>query len=321
MLHIASLPRWRTAAMSKISAFSSSLKFACLAGLLVFPGCDDKGDDGSTGAGEADGETADPGETGSEAGEGGTEGGTEDPDSDGDGLTDSEEAELGTDPDIKDTDHDNYWDSWEILEGTDPLDLESRIYTGFWPYNPDKDALVQGTWAAASTTAGSQFPRQTFLDQHGDTVELYDFANFTVNDTGEPAYFIIDMSAQWCGPCHNMAEWISGADTPDTAGLQQIYPSVREKVWNLRIWWVTIIIENAMGEAPTLSDSQTWYGIHQDNHIPILVDETQQVRNTYNGGSYPFFFLLDPTLAVEFWKIAGPGDNTFPALWAVQQYL
>jgi hypothetical protein len=307
--------------MSKISALSCSLKFACLVGLLVFPGCDADDGGSDTGvvgdAGDGDGES---GETGSQEGET-EEGGTEELDTDQDGLTDLEEAELGTDPNLKDTDADNYWDSWEILEGTDPLDLGSRIYTGFWPYNPDKDALVQGTWADASTAQGSQFPRQTFLDQHGDSVELYDFANFTINDTGEPAYFIIDMSAQWCGPCHNMAEWISGVDNADTIGLQQIYPSVREKVHKLRIWWVTIIVENSGGTAPTLSDAQTWFNIHQDNHIPILVDDTQQVRNTYSGGSYPFFFLLDPVMAVEFWKIAGPGDNTFPALWAVQQYL
>jgi thiol-disulfide isomerase/thioredoxin len=308
--------------MSKISSLSRSLKFACLAGLLLLPGCDDP-DDGSSDGPVGDGDTSGDGDTeaDTDSQEGETEGGTEEPDTDQDGLTDAEEADLGTDPTKKDTDADNYWDSWELLEGTDPLDVGSRIYTGFWPYNPDKDALVQGTWDAASTTVGSQFPRQTFLDQHGDSVELYDFANFTINDTGEPAYFIIDMSAQWCGPCHNMAEWMSGADTPDTAGLQQIYPSVREKVHKLRIWWITIIVENQAGGPPGLNDSQSWFGIHQDPYIPILVDETQQVRNTYGGGSYPFFFLLDPLIAVEFWQIAGPGDNTFPALWMVQEYL
>jgi hypothetical protein len=304
--------------MSKLPSFSCSLKFVCLGCLLVFPGCD-SADDGSAETAVGDGDGDGDGETGSQ--DGGTDDGAAELDSDGDGLTDVEEAELGTNPNMRDTDADNYWDSWELLEGTDPLDTGSRIYTGFWPYNPDKDALTQGTWAAASPTAGTQFPRQNFLDQHGDSVDLYDFANFTINDTGEPAYFIIDMSAQWCGPCHNMAEWISGVNNTDTAGLQQIYPTVREKVHGLRIWWVTIIVEDNGGGPPSLNDSQIWFGAHQDPYIPILVDDTQQVRNTYNGGSYPFFFLLDPLLAVEFYKVAGPGDNTFPALWMVQQFL
>ena len=294
--------------------------FVCL-GALMLGACDKEGEGMSDSAmGDGDSDT---GDTNQEEGEeeSGNDEGNEALDSDEDGLTDADEIELGTDPMLKDTDADTYWDGWEVTEGTDPLDPGSRIYEAYWPYNPNKDDLVQGTWAEASNTAGSQFPRQTFLDQTGDLVDIYDLANFTASGNDEPNYFIIDMSAQWCGPCHNMAEWMSGADTAETAGLQQIYPSVRDKVHGLRIWWVTIIVENTSGGPPTLSDSETWFSIHQDPYIPILVDETQQVRNTYNGGSYPFFFLLDPGMKVEFWEVAGPGDNTFPALWMVQQYL
>ena len=301
-----------------MNASHISLIICAVAALSL--GCTEP-DDGSVDAGDTSSAS---GDGDGDPGDGDSGDGDGEPaplDSDEDGLSDAEEAELGTDPLDKDTDDDNYWDSWELIEGTDPLSLDSRIYTGFWPYNPQKDALTQGSWAAASTAVGSQFPRQTFLDQHGDSVDLYDFSNFTINSTGEPAYFIIDMSAQWCGPCHNMAEWISGEDNADTAPLQQMYPSVREKVHSLRIWWVTIIVENAGGGEPTLSDAQSWYGAHQDPYIPILVDAGQQVRGVYNAGSYPFFFLLDPLMAVEFWQVAGPGDNTFPALWMVQQFL
>lgn len=59
-------------------------------------------------------------------------------DTDNDGLTDAQEAELGTDPNNPDSDGDGYLDVHEITEGTDPLDSESRIYIGNWPYNPTK---------------------------------------------------------------------------------------------------------------------------------------------------------------------------------------
>lgn len=288
--------------------------------LLFSSGCDDgaadKGGDGSADLGTDEGEDADgTGDTG-ETGDGAAE-----LDSDQDGLTDLEEEMLGTDPNKKDTDEDNYWDSWEVWEGTDPLDIESRIYQGWWPYYPNKDELEKGSFATSTTAKGSPFPAERFLDQHGDMVTLYDFANFTSNESGEPAYLIVDMSAQWCGPCHNMAEWISGTDNADTAGLQSSYPTVRDKVYSLRIWWVTIIVEDVSGAPPTLGDSESWYATHQDNHIPVLVDSTQQVRQIYNGGQYPFFFLLDPLLAVEFWGIPEQGDNPFLALWFVEQYL
>jgi len=47
-------------------------------------------------------------------------------DSDGDGLTDREEARLGTDPFSVDTDRDGVSDLQEVLQGTDPNNLENR---------------------------------------------------------------------------------------------------------------------------------------------------------------------------------------------------
>ena len=43
------------------------------------------------------------------------------PDADGDGLTDEEESDLGTDPNNPDTDHDGVNDGQETTDGTDPL--------------------------------------------------------------------------------------------------------------------------------------------------------------------------------------------------------
>ena len=52
-------------------------------------------------------------------------------DRDEDGLTNAEETELGTDPDLEDTDGDNYNDQNETLSGTDPLDPND------WPGKPN----------------------------------------------------------------------------------------------------------------------------------------------------------------------------------------
>ncbi len=50
---------------------------------------------------------------------------TSPPDSDGDGLTDAEEAAIGTDPDEADSDGDGLGDREELLVGTDPLDADT----------------------------------------------------------------------------------------------------------------------------------------------------------------------------------------------------
>jgi hypothetical protein len=284
---------------------------------LSLAGCDTGPEDGvvaddETGDGDGDGdgteeETGDPGEN----------------DDDEDGLTNNEEAELGTDPLKKDTDGDNYWDLWELDQGTDPLDYESRIYTGFWPYNPAKDELDQGDWGNTGTQVGKSFPRQAFLDQHGDYVDLYDFTNFTINEANTPAFFIMDLSAQWCGPCHNVARWIAGDDSQDIAWIQTAYPTVRDKVHGLRIWWLTFVVEDAAGGAPTITDAQTWFATHKDNYIPVLVDETQEVKNRFLGPAFPHFFLLDPELKIEYFPPANAGtnDDPYPAVGLVDKLL
>lgn len=49
------------------------------------------------------------------------------PDSDGDGLTDQEERQLGTDPSLRDTDGDRISDIDEVEQGTDPLTAETSV--------------------------------------------------------------------------------------------------------------------------------------------------------------------------------------------------
>ncbi|MFV8750975.1 hypothetical protein ACNOYE_10560 [Nannocystaceae bacterium ST9] len=287
--------------------------------LTLVLGCDGSDDGATDEVGDTDEET-EGGDTDGDTTET-TDGGPVDTDEDG--LTDDEELELGTDPTKKDTDGDNYWDSWEVTEGTDPLDVESRIYIGYWPYNPNKDLLEQGSWANASKDVGTPFPRDEFLDHHGDMVDLYDFTNFTVNATNEPAYFIFDLSAQWCGPCHNVASWISGVDDANTSWIQGLYPTVRDKVHGLRIWWITFVVENSAGGAPTAADGTTWFSTHHDNYIPIMSDLEQEMWPNYGSNAYPHFFLLDPEMRIEYFP--GPTDGTdanpYPAVGLVDTLL
>jgi hypothetical protein len=64
----------------------------------------------------------------------------ENEDSDGDGLTNGEEAELGTDPELADTDGDGVDDKDEVDNGTDPTNDDS-----------DGDGLTDGEEAELGT--------------------------------------------------------------------------------------------------------------------------------------------------------------------------
>jgi thiol-disulfide isomerase/thioredoxin len=73
-------------------------------------------------------------------------------DSDGDGLSDSAEIELGSDPNNTDSDGDGYQDGWEVTEGTNPTDPASKIYQGGWPYNPNKALIEESAWSLCSNS-------------------------------------------------------------------------------------------------------------------------------------------------------------------------
>jgi thiol-disulfide isomerase/thioredoxin len=278
-----------------------------LCALLI--GCDaaSSDDEHASDGGESESES----ETESETSE------TISPDADGDGLDDETEAAFGTDPHDVDTDDDNYWDAWELAEGTDPLDPDSRIYTGWWPYQPDKDSLPQSTWDTASQAEGAAFPRDTYLDQHGDSVDLHDFAHFDQNALGQPAPLLIDVAAQWCGPCHSFGSWIAEGEP----GSDAHWPTVRAKLADARFWWITVIVQDMAGGAPTLADATAWDGQHHHPRVPVLVDSEQHVVEHFSGGQFPHFFLLDPAMQIEFFPHETNSSDYYPAITMIDKYL
>ncbi len=119
-------------------------------------------------------------------------------DRDGDGLTDAEEAELGTDPADPDSDDDGYDDGSEVEAGTNPLYEYSHVYTGGYNvgycetppeptgptgyiegyFEPDDAGPEWYEWPAYEL--GDVVDNFTWRDQHGEQVSLYSFCGRTV---------------------------------------------------------------------------------------------------------------------------------------------
>ena len=238
------------------------------------------------------------------------------PDSDGDGLDDDEEAMYGTDPFDKDSDDDTYWDSWEIIEGTDPLDYESRIYTGFWPYNPHKGELEQGDWADAERLAGTPMVRAALLDQYNEWVDYYDLG-------GTDLFQIVDICAIWCGPCHNVASWHVGDINASNQWIEDTYPTVRDKIHDQKVMFITVLTQDNAGGETTLADLETWATDYPDALVPTLNDPEQQIDAHYNGSAYPTFFIVSPDMKIEYFPASGDStsDDPYPALGLVENEL
>ena len=97
-------------------------------------------------------------------------------DTDGDGLSDSEEASLGTDPTNADSDGDGYSDSEEGDANTDPMDGDSHPYTGGY----DVSRCETDPQSTGSNDVGDVTDDFALVDQFGDVVNLYDFCGKTV---------------------------------------------------------------------------------------------------------------------------------------------
>ena len=166
-------------------------------------------------------------------------------DDDGDGLTNAEEAELGTDPSLSDTDGDGYSDGEEVHAGTDPLDSDSVIYVGGWPYNMDKDSLEDPGWETDSEV-GAMLPDYTAVDQHGDMVDFYDYA-------GRGVPIVLDMGTIWCEPCKSMSAYLSDGDLEHVeqwAWWKEDYEGLYELVRDGELSWVTVLFSTSESSGP-----------------------------------------------------------------------
>ncbi|MBW1878328.1 MAG: hypothetical protein JRJ84_08205 [Deltaproteobacteria bacterium] len=221
-------------------------------------------------------------------------------DTDGDGILDGEEVDIGTDPTLLDTDGDTYTDGEEVDFGTDPLDEEDRIYIGYWPYNPDKDELAD-PGLDGHPALGERIGRFVTIDQFGEEVDFYDFAN-----QGVPV--MVDISAQWCPPCKQLAKWLDG----DPMAGMSIYEPIRVAVDEGELIWITVMGENNTGAYPTLATLEWWYNQYPNPNVPILAETSEHdLVGYFNVPFWPSLYLLDGDLEL----VRGPSnDSWLPAM-------
>ncbi|MBT3217754.1 MAG: hypothetical protein HN348_01575 [Proteobacteria bacterium] len=213
-----------------------------------------------------------------------------DTDSDDDGLLDNEEAAVSCDPTMFDTDGDGYGDFDEITEGTDPTDATSVIYLGGWPYYTNKESISDPDWAGAGVVGGV-FPRLTWPDQYGETVDLYDFAY-----DGKP--IVVHIAGPWTYWCHEMTYWLEGEET--------VYDDYYPKYGALSdyhdagdFWWITVIDSSYTGGVSTSDDVDGWCQDHPADDIPVLLDEEQQLADWLPVVSWPTLVLLNEDMTIE----------------------
>ncbi len=93
-------------------------------------------------------------------------------DTDGDGLTDLEEGDLGTDLAEPDTDGDGWDDGEEVAGNTDPTGKRDHPYIGGWAMGACRHDVV-----ATGNEVGDIADDFALTDQFGEKVSLHDFCD------------------------------------------------------------------------------------------------------------------------------------------------
>ncbi|MCA9712721.1 MAG: thioredoxin family protein, partial [Myxococcales bacterium] len=221
-------------------------------------------------------------------------------DEDGDGLVYERELEVGTDPKIDDSDGDGLTDGQEVDFGTDPLDKASGRYEGGWPRQTVafKDAVVASGKTGKEIDTGKRFPRLIEKDQHGEEVDLYDLS-------GHGRKIIVDVSAEWCGPCKQISTILGDKDTTDPL-FQPIVGMIRAGL----ISWVTVLSEDVDGEAPKPRIARTWERDFPARGVMVLGDTEAQLLDyvVASTGAWPSFVILNENMkVVEYGTLSDPG--------------
>ena len=207
-------------------------------------------------------------------------------DTDGDGLSDLEERDLGTDGTQFDTDGDGYSDYDEVQAGTDPTDGGDVIYQGGWPYNADKDS-IEGLQLTERLRKDDTMGRYIGFDQFGEEIDLYDFAGH-----GRP--IMLDTSALDCGPCQGLSMWLSGAwSTTEfsewlTQGQDSTYfddwAVVPEAISNGDVYWITLMYESYQTGAPSGNSGVTsWADDYPHDMIPVVTTDQDGSDTAFEG--------------------------------------
>jgi peroxiredoxin len=188
-------------------------------------------------------------------------------DSDGDGLSDSEENAIGSDPYDPDSDNDGYDDGEEVDANTDPTDASDHPYDMGWPMDPCRNSISGYGNSVGQITTNFSAPTYT-----GETVRLHDFCDHTV---------LLVSSAMWCGPCQEEAGEIQG--------WYSAYASQGLMV-------ITLLGENEYGSTPSTSDLTNWKNSFGIGH-PVIADSGWGITSRYVTSSsiyLPTMHLIGP---------------------------
>ena len=220
-----------------------------------------------------------------------------------------------------------YTDSQEEYFDKDSENSSNIIYKGGWPYNPNKDQMIDVGFKDCNSIpygngcectedsqclqeseceilftsqnclpkAGAQLPNFIGIDQFGDSVNLYDFAN-------QDKLILIEVSTMWAKPGNAMAEWLAG--NPETIETmrwwQDNFNQVKDLIDAGDIYYIRVLHQGSIkNDIITDNDILYWQDAYSHTNIINLADPQANLKTWVRPTGYPCFMLFNPDMSLH----------------------
>ena len=216
-----------------------------------------------------------------------------------------------------DNDRDGYSDAQEIHARTDPNNHKSIIYSGLWPYNINKNKIQDPGFGECPNAVGCEctninkcpeqttcqklfigsycipslgitIPRFKGIDQFGEIVDIYDFANQGKN-------ILIEIGSAGATPSQELSAWRSylHEDVKRRKWWKEKFEKMHEIIDNGEVLWIHVLHLNKQKEAPTASTVSSWYESYSHDNIVILADPEAKLKQWVRPTGMPTIVLLN----------------------------
>ena len=208
----------------------------------------------------------------------------------------------------------SYVGLWPVNINKDGIRLESKTNNFVCPngigcecssndecYNNNCKKHFRGKYCTLQE--GDIFPEFVAIDQFGEYVNIYDFAN------KENKYILLEMGAVWCGPCNTLAALFAYGEEEifDKSFWKDEYLKIYDMVKNDEVYFITVLYEDEFRDTATEETVYEWFSTYPDDLIPVLADEDKLLHRIIKPTGIPAVTLISPNMEVV--NISNRGFN------------
>ena len=206
---------------------------------------------------------------------------------------------------------------------------KEKKYTGLWPYNPNKDTIVnpgfndcpKAMGCECSTnndcpknatceelfrgnfcipSIGAKIPRLKAFDQHGELFDLYDLAY-------QDKPIIIEISTPWPRSSNSLAAWRSyiNENIRNEKWWRDKFDIARDILDNDGVYWVQIMHLNENKNPIEAKDINSWVEKYPHDKIIVLSDPEANMKQWIRPTGYPCLILLEENMRVKIHALRG----------------